>query len=250
MNTQVTLTLFQLISIILFSGFLFYVYRLLAPELFYKIHKPFFWTNRTKQEQVSQNLKKLEKSTRDKVRFYTFHLQIERLKKSGVSGAFAELGVYKGKTAKIIHLMDTTRDFHLFDTFDGFDEQDLQSEKSIDRKYSTSNFADTDLESVKAYIAGNENVHYHPGFFPDTVENLDDNFAFVHLDADLYQPTIVALNYFYPKLSPGGVIIIHDYNHTWYGVSKAVDEFSKTIPEVVIEIADWQGSAMIIKNLT
>jgi len=45
-----------------------------------------------------------------------------------------------------------------------------------------------------------------------------------------------------------GVIIIHDYNHNWNGVRKAVDEFAKTIPESIIEITDWQGSAMIIKN--
>ncbi|MEQ9230847.1 MAG: TylF/MycF/NovP-related O-methyltransferase, partial [Cyclobacteriaceae bacterium] len=65
-----------------------------------------------------------------------------------------------------------------------------------------------------------------------------------------YAPTFSALNYFYPKLAKGGVILIHDYNHTWAGLRQAVDEFAATIPEVPVEIADWQGSVMIIKNVT
>ena len=73
-------------------------------------------------------------------------------------------------------------------------------------------------------------------------------FAFVHLDADLYQPTLAALRYFYPRMVAGGVIIIHDYNHNWDGARKAVNEFVTEIPETLIEIADWQGSAMIVRN--
>jgi O-methyltransferase len=110
-------------------------------------------------------------------------------------------------------------------------------------------FADTSIEQVKKYINGNENLIYKPGFFPDTTKGLDNEmFSLVHIDADLYAPTIAALNYFYPKLSKGGIIIIHDYNHDWDGIPKAINEFMVTIPETIISLPDWQGSAMIIKN--
>jgi len=113
----------------------------------------------------------------------------------------------------------------------------------------SANFSDTSLEEVKNFIDGNENVHFHPGYFPESARNLSEtNYAFVHLDADLYKPTLAALNYFYPKLSAGGVIIVHDYNHTWDGLRKAIDQFVQSIPETIIEIADWQGSVMIVKN--
>ena len=56
------------------------------------------------------------------------------------------------------------------------------------------------------------------------------------------------MKFFYERLSPGGVIIIHDYNHTWDGIKRALDEFLPTIPESLIELPDWQGSAMIVKN--
>ena len=141
------------------------------------------------------------------------------------------------------------KSFRVIDTFKGFDKQDLLVENSTKEKFSTSIFSDTSLEIVKKFNDGNENVYFHPGYFPDSAENLEEtNYAFVHLDADLYKPTLAALNYFYPKLSAGGVIIIHDYNHTWDGLRKAINEFSQLIPETIVEIADWQGSVMIVKN--
>jgi O-methyltransferase len=87
------------------------------------------------------------------------------------------------------------------------------------------------------------------GIFPETATGLEDEtFAFVHLDADLYQSTLDGLNFFYPRLSPGGCIIVHDYNHNWEGVTKAVDEFSETIPECFVEMPDMYGSVVLVKN--
>lgn len=215
----------------------------------YKISKPHKWDENLKKGLISSNILQIEKTYRDKVRFYSIWFQIERIKLKNIKGAFAELGVYKGETANMIHEMDNTRPLHLFDTFEGFDADDLAKETSKDKKYNTSNFSDTSLEAVKEFINGNENVHFHKGFFPDSTKGLkEQNYAFVSLDADLYAPTKSGLEYFYPKLSAGGVIIIHDYNHNWDGCRKAIDEFAATIPETLVEIPDWQGSVMIIKN--
>ena len=74
-------------------------------------------------------------------------------------------------------------------------------------------------------------------------------FALVNLDADLYKPTLAGLRYFYPLLSPGGVIIVHDYNFKWPGIKKATDEFVATIPESLVMVPDMEGSVMIIKSL-
>jgi len=247
--TDMPLTPFQLVNMLLVVMLLFFSFKLFEQKWSYKISKPHSWDEAVKNGSVSKALLKIERKYRDKVRFYTFWLQMERIKASKTPGAFAELGVYRGETAKIIHELNPERNLHLFDTFDGFRQVDLSIEETKEGKYNTSNFSDTDLDKVKKYIDGNGHVKFHPGYFPDSVAGLNETtYAFVHLDADLYQPTISALNYFYPKLSPGGVIIIHDYNNSWDGVRKAVDEFSLTIPETFVEIADWQGSAMIVKN--
>ena len=242
--------LFQKVSTILIIVFLFLGFKILESSWSYKISKPNKWEKEILSNTVSKKLKKIERTYRDKVRFYNFWFQIERLKRMKIEGAFVELGVWQGETAEIIHEMDKSRNLHLFDTFDGFDNKDLEKETNRDERYSTDNFSDTKLEEVKALFSESNNISFYKGYFPDTAKDLkEDKFAFVHLDADLYKPTIDALNYFYPKLSPGGVIIIHDYNHTWDGIRKALDEFMVTIPESLIEITDWQGSAMILKNL-
>ena len=91
----------------------------------------------------------------------------------------------------------------------------------------------------------------HEGYFPETIKGLENEiFALVNMDADLYNPTIAGLEFFYPRLSPGGVMLVHDYNPKWEGVMKAVDEFSRKIPESVISLPDMDGTVMIIKNKT
>jgi O-methyltransferase len=249
MKLAETLDYYEIGSIILVLILLFLAFKLFTQKWSYKISKPHKWDEAVKAGTISKNTLSLESVYRDKVRFYNLWFQIERLKKNNITGSFAELGVYKGETANIIHEMDTDRKLLLFDTFEGFNQNDLDKEESKEQKYSTSNFSDTSVAAVKDYIQGNDNISFYPGYFPDSTKNVEDSeFALVNLDADLYQPTLEGLKYFYPKLVKQGVILIHDYNHNWNGVRKAVDEFVKTIPESIIEIADWQGSAMIIKN--
>jgi O-methyltransferase len=235
---------FLLIFILLFLGF-----KYLETFWSYKISKPYAWETAVTQKLISKELIKIEQSYRDKARFYNLWFQIEQLKKNKIKGAFAELGVHKGETAKAIHQMDQDRTFYLFDSFEGFRKEDLAYEHQKDERFTVEMFADTSIEKVQQYIKGNNNIQFRPGYFPETSAGLEaEKFAFVHLDADLYAPTIEALMFFYARLNNGGVIIIHDYNHNWEGVPKAINEFIGTIPESLIELSDWQGSAMIIKN--
>jgi O-methyltransferase len=234
-----------LVMVLLFIG-----YKYLESFWSYKISKPYAWETAVKNKIISKELLKIEGSFRDKVRFYNLWFQIEYLKKNKINGAFAELGVHQGETARAIHHMDQGRIFYLFDTFRGFAKEDLAQEKQTDNRFSTNTFADTSVDKVKNYISGNDNLRFKPGFFPKSSAGLEtEKFALVHIDADLYAPTIEAIKFFYSKLNNGGVIIIHDYNHDWDGVPKAINEFIGSIPESLIELPDWQGSAMIIKNL-
>lgn len=215
----------------------------------YKINKPYAWEQAVALKTVTPQLIKMERTFRDRVRFYNLWFQVEYLKRMKIAGAFAELGVHRGVTAKAIHLMDADRKLYLFDTFNGFDSRDLAVESQQEDKFDPSNFSDTEVEIVRAYIGGNDNLIYKKGYFPETTLGLEqEGFALVHLDADLYVPTLEALKFFYPKMNPGGVIIIHDYNHTWDGIPKAVNAFVENIPESIIELMDWQGSVMIIRN--
>lgn len=213
-------------------------------------YEPPAWEHARKQGRLSRELLKASRNYPDKIRLYNFWLQIQHIKKAKVKGDFAELGVYKGDSARVMHLMAPDRTFHLFDTFEGFTCNDLQPETGKAATYSTRNFADTSLNKVLKNIGGYpDKLKIHAGYFPDSTEGLQETtYALVNMDADLYNPTKAGLEYFYPRLSPGGVIFIHDYNHNWEGLVKAVDEFAATIPEKLILVPDLDSTVMLVKN--
>ncbi len=241
-----SVTILDVINVVLVSIFIALGLQYFGTKWSYKISKPWRWEEGMVNHTLPAALVRIERTYRDKVRLYTFWLVAERIKQQGIPGAFAEVGVYQGETARILHHLDPTRRLHLFDTFSGFPEADLVNKPTAADEV---DFSDTTVDKVKSSINGNDNVVFHPGYFPDTASLLNEPaFALVHLDADLYQPTLAGLKYFYPRLSKQGVIIIHDYNHNWPGVKQAVDEFIKEIPEAIVPIADWQGSVIITRN--
>lgn len=242
---------YQIIAGILTAGVIILMVRYLWLSFSEKSYHPEQWTYMRKNNKISKDVLEMEKNYNDKIRLYNFWFQINRLKRENIKGAFAELGVYKGETAKIIHAMDNTRKFHIFDTFEGFKKEDLKNETGEAATYNTKNFADTSEQKVLNFIEGNKNIIIHKGHFPETTRGLEnETFAFINIDADLFNPIKEGCVFFYQRLVPGGVLIIHDYNHKWEGAMKAVNEFAKTIRENLIEIADIHGSVMIIKNKT
>src|SRR5947199_77831 len=97
------------------------------------------------------------------------------------------------------------RKLHLFDTFEGFTDRGVNAEQHVmGLSPRASHFADTSLPEVRKCLAvQNENVVFHKGYFPESIPaDLDPTrFAFVHLDADLYEPTSKGLEYFYPRMN-------------------------------------------------
>jgi O-methyltransferase len=255
------LNYFQILSSLLVLTVMILLVRYAWGIFFDRNYKPVEWEHAIRQGLVSKELIRLERNYPDKVRFFNWWFQVERLKRAGVPGDFAELGVYKGESAKILHLMDPMRTFHLYDTFEGFKEEDLKNETGEAATYTTRNFADTSLEAVKRYLGAEGRFVYHVGRFDFAAPTpslppaggegeREGAFALVNLDADLYNPTKAGLDYFYPLLSPGGVIIVHDYNYKWPGIQRAIGEFARTIPEPLIMVPDMDGSVMIVKSST
>jgi hypothetical protein len=177
-------------------------------------------------------------------RFYFFCLVFDQLAKEGIQGDLVELGVYRGHTAALIATMARRlgRTAFLLDTFEGFERSDL---RGIDAGHAMQ-FADTSLEAVRAHV-GEENVRFVKGHFPGTCNELPQtSYCLVHIDCDLYAPILSALEYFYPRLVPGGFLIIHDYSSlAWDGAERAVDEFFADKPEAITPLTDGAGSVVI-----
>jgi hypothetical protein len=185
----------------------------------------------------------------DAPRFIALILNLRQLLTEGIEGDFAELGVWKGNSAAILadFASKSDRKLFLFDTFSGFDQRDIVG---IDQKESPK-FADTSIDYVKETVGHPGNTIYLPGFFPETItdEVSNSRFAFVHLDCDLYAPMKAALEFFYPRLSKGGMLVMHDYSSAWWeGAMRAVDEFCQETGEFVSLWPDKSGTAMIRKT--
>ncbi len=211
--------------------------------------KPAAWVNANKRDLVPEKLQQLYKKYADKERFMIFWLQMQRLEKENIKGDIAELGVYRGETAALLRALAPERDLQLFDTFSGFQQQDLQGESGEAATYTPANFADTSVAFVQNRLGYSNKTHFHEGDFAEVSIGLPDlRFALVSMDADLAKPTADGLAYFYPRLQPGGIIIIHDYNPKWPGLVEATDRFLATIPEKPVLMPDVNSSLVIVKN--
>ena len=87
------------------------------------------------------------------------------------------------------------------------------------------------------------------GWFPETAFDLEDEkFALVYMDACLYQPTFTGLEFFFPRMSQGGVILLNGYeNVTYGGIHKAVEDMeAKYGAFLILPVGDLLGSVMIV----
>ncbi|GHT92331.1 hypothetical protein FACS1894140_4190 [Spirochaetia bacterium] len=151
---------------------------------------------------------------------------------NAIPGSVAELGVFQGDFSKQINAFFPDRTLYLFDTFEGFSGRDIKRDVEIGAKGVVRQrydyLANTNTELVLSKMKYPEKCVIRKGYFPETAANLEDIFAFVSLDADLYQPMLEGLKYFYPRLSKGGFIFIHDFfADDWAGTFQAVSDYKK-----------------------
>ena len=158
-----------------------------------------------------------------------------------VAGAVVECGCARGLSSMELCLAMSQKQptwrgdgFHIFDSFEGLSEpqtQDLDVDgmkaaegERIRAMMHGGNMA-FPLEQVRAvFLPPYPDVTFHPGWIPASFADLPERkYRFVHVDVDLYQPTLDAFGYFFPRLAEGGIIATDDYN--WPGARKAVDEF-------------------------
>jgi len=184
----------------------------------------------------------------DYVRYATLGLCFEQLAARQVPGNVAELGVYQGDFAKRLNQLSPDRKLYLFDTFAGFADQDVATEKASGFSTGAQSFANTSVELVLRKMPYPQQCIIKQGFFPATAAGVEDTFCFVSLDADLYDPILEGLRFFYPRLSPGGYIFVHDFNNDEYrGARQAVIEFCRAEGIGFTPLPDSGGTAVISK---
>jgi O-methyltransferase len=200
---------------------------------------------------------------------YALFKAVEYISRSEIDGAVVESGVWKGGSAVIcamtlLALGDTDREIYLFDSFDGtWPEPNPEDGTIYGRSYEDTMrmhaSAQTsppdpaelaregvDSNSVRARleITGYpmDKVHLVQGRILETIPKLaPEQIALLRLDTDFYESTCHELRHLYPRISPGGVLIVDDYP-TEMGATRAVDEyFTKSNERILLNRIDIQG---------
>jgi O-methyltransferase len=181
----------------------------------------------------------------DYARYASLALAIRRVESDGVCGALAEVGVYQGVMSRFILRCAPSRTLYLFDTFEGFPIEDREPQNLGDQR-----FRDTSEEHVRLALGNASNVQIRKGRFPATTAGLEtEPFALVLLDLDVFNPTLAGLEFFYPRISRGGYVFVHDYNspESNSACSRAVNRFLEGRPELPVELPDAWGSVVFRK---
>lgn len=161
-----------------------------------------------------------------------------------LGGAMAEAGVLMGGSARLICEAKGDAPLHLFDVFEM-----LQRTGGADGPAAAiaGHFGRTHgvASEVGRLLAGYPEVRLHPGVFPESAVGLEDaRFSFVHVDLDLAEGIAAALDFFRPRLLPGGILIVDDYQDA--AVRATVDRFFDGRGDTFFALP-W-GQAMIVSR--
>jgi len=184
----------------------------------------------------------------DYIRLATLELVSHEIRQKSLEGCVAELGVYQGRFARHINAFFPERTLYLFDTFEGFDKRDIESERKQGLSSGGQDFSDTSVEAVLKRMPHPEKCIPVRGFFPESATEVRATFVLASIDTDLFEPVYHGLEYFYPRLVPGGYLFVHDFNNDHYkGSRRAVMQFCAEKGLNYLPIPDSGGTAILMK---
>lgn len=170
----------------------------------------------------------------------------------------AECGVWKGHSAymisKIFFDSGFAGTFHIFDSFQGGLSEKVEKDRNLVRSLSEEEIRiekevfSSDEDQVNEVLSPFSFVRLYAGWIPARfIEVSERQFCFIHIDVDLYEPTLSSLEFFWPRLVTGGFVVVDDYGLTQFpGAALAVDEFiSRNTPAFFYKVP--MGACFIIK---
>jgi O-methyltransferase len=168
-----------------------------------------------------------------------------------VEGDTADIGVRFGTSSFfiLVGIDNAAKLHHMFDSFEGLSEPTPEDSAAGQQTVWKQGQLLAEEEVTKKNLRMYEDrCRYYKGWVPTRFAQVRDRkFAFVHVDVDLFQPTHDTLEFFYERLSPGGVIVCDDYGSALCpGARKAMDEFMAHKPEALFHIPT--GQALVVKR--
>lgn len=166
-----------------------------------------------------------------------------------IAGDTVECGVFKGPSSYLIchsnQHNQTHKKFHyMFDSYEG-----LSNPGDNDGEHWSEGNLSFSMEDLEKTFEEFENKKFMKGWIPTRFDEVNEKrFSFVHIDVDLYEPTRNSIEFFYPRMNKGGILLCDDYMYnTCPGATKAVDEFLANKPEKMIALSG--GGGFFIKGV-
>lgn len=162
-----------------------------------------------------------------------------------LDGDFIECGVNTGMyTRMIINFIDfqnLDKKYYLLDTFNGMDEKYSSKDEMIRSKnmgYTKDIYSD-----VKKTFQDYKNIKIIKGPVPETLDKVEsEKVAFLSIDMNCVMPEISALEFFWDKIIPGGIILIDDYGFPGHEDQRdAHNDFASRHNTLVLPLPTGQG---------
>jgi O-methyltransferase len=171
--------------------------------------------------------------------------------RDGVAGDLIETGVWRGGATIFMRAVlqafgETSRTVWVADSFEGLPKPDAEYPQDVHDQLWTWGELAIPLEQVQANFARygllDDQVRFLKGWFKETLPDAPiQRLAVMRLDGDMYESTTDALEALYPRLSPGGFVIVDDYGCI-PACQAATEDFRarEAITDPIQEI-DWSG---------
>lgn len=176
----------------------------------------------------------------------------------GIPGYTAEAGVYRGLGSFLFcHYLRREmacfngESHYMIDSYEGLSTPVEKDGAFPARRFEEGAFKETSVELVRNTLRDFPSVNIIQGWIPAVFNELpEQQYRFVHVDVDIYEPTLASFRYFYPRLSPGGIIVCDDFGpwpeKKWPGCLRAVNEFANEIGQVYAQLDT--GNVFFIKR--
>ncbi|MEA2972503.1 MAG: O-methyltransferase [Actinomycetota bacterium] len=167
---------------------------------------------------------------------------------AGVKGLVVECGCYRGLSSYVLSRYLAAEDpaftgasVHVFDSFEGLSPLGDHDTKR-DPRVQAGMFA-ASLDVVRQTLADFPDITFHPGWIPASLAGAPlGPYRLVHVDLDLHDPTRAALEYFYPLLAGGGVLVCDDFGSVrWPGARTAVEDFCSETGARLLRLSSGQA---------
>ena len=163
------------------------------------------------------------------------HTALQSVHENKIAGDFVECGIWKGGNIviakKFFDSVNNIKNFLCYDTFEGMTEPGEFDGKKAHKTWQGKSKCEAGIEEVievfKFHNLLDDRIKFIKGDVRKTLldkNNLPDSISILRLDTDFYDSTLIELELLYPRLTPGGYLIVDDYGH-WHGSRRAVNEY-------------------------